>query len=77
MHKNLLNTVFNPSYSLKPWLKLFLRCFYMASSAGQEKVLFSYTAPIKNMRLLHIFQCDNFCSFVNELSEGKRYDRLK
>ncbi len=20
---------------------------------------------------MHIFQCDNFCSFVNELSEGK------
>ncbi len=31
------------------------------------------TAPMTRA----IFQCDNFCSFVNELSEGKRYDRLK
>ncbi|AXM03445.1 putrescine/spermidine ABC transporter substrate-binding protein [Escherichia fergusonii] len=43
-----------------------------------ERVLFSYTAPIKKYaRLLHIFDCDNFCSFVNELSEGKRNDCLK
>lgn len=39
------------SYSFKPRLKLFLQCFYIASNAGRERVLFSYTAPIKNMHI--------------------------
>ncbi len=44
---------------------------FIVSSAGRERVLFSYTAPIKNARLLHIFQCDNFCSFVNEFQKER------
>ncbi|EYE27029.1 hypothetical protein AB69_0905 [Escherichia coli 1-110-08_S1_C3] len=42
-----------------------------------ESSLFLHRADKKYAHLLHVFQCDNFCSFVNELSEGKRYDRLK
>ncbi|TGB57941.1 putrescine/spermidine ABC transporter substrate-binding protein [Escherichia sp. E4208] len=53
------------------------RLLYSEQCWPGESSLFLRRADKKYARLLHIFQCDNFCSFVNELSEGKRYDRLK
>ncbi|TGC05444.1 putrescine/spermidine ABC transporter substrate-binding protein [Escherichia sp. E2661] len=53
------------------------RLLYSEQCWPGESSLFLRRADKKYACLLHIFQCDNFCSFVNELSEGKRYDRLK